>query len=1760
MESGGGSSSEGESISSVEIPSLSSDTEVTPKPVVTKPKPLPKKQINISGLKLSAKAKPSSASAAAAASAISSDDDETGEGVTLFQRGTVERDITGAKLSNPNPVFQRLYSLDPVLFPKNTEGNVKEYSRSCPWNVRRQPIILTDDEKKHIDENHAGSYDRAMKYGSSKTNQFWYICPRYWDLKKNVSLTHEEVEKIKAKEGDVVIPPGAETIPAGKYIFEFTEDKYHIDKKTGQYKSQSPGFVNSKENAGSKYCIPCCFNSQNFAKDMQNNARQACGCPSITAHNQANPNSKNFECKGKELAFKASPVRRVRGKGTSKLEAQEEEGEEEELVMEADRVPSGIVADEEGEGEGEGVPSEDEDDKSLLSAEPATPASQASLAKLSEAAAMVSRRTIGPKKEFIILGPERNAELPEGVYGYLLPQLQAFFSQSIKTCTLNEKSTILKPGVSCLLQKGVQTGVNTGENNKSQSFIGSIADIYSKYIEQLTGTYTKVSINEMKKIIIDAVDIDTFMTYQNGTLINTFNYKQKTDNSNDADERDNENENEDNEGVYSKKTEKGSESQDYSEDMSVKTTTSSVDHDGGGSSSEEENESNQSGDELNLLDFESDANAVENPIEEINIESSESEDKLKTDSENEEEVKEEVKEAVKEGVKENDSLLIESQQPEQPEREQAREQAREQDICIVDDDVFRLMLQKSDFKYKESAIFKSIKKMSNTDAQFIFFKKVVCSFENFKKYINSKSIYIDHQYLWDIVSTPNPKLFKNGINIIILQISNRDITNNIEVLCPTNHYSSGFFDSSRETAILIKRTIKNTNIFEPIYEIRELKQRKFTCLFNVKNTAIRKYTNESGVDVKEAALPPVLKKIITNIKHAYDGQCRPYNSIPREGTANASNKFPRLYDFSRNIHLHELKEKVTRAGFVISNQILNYDGRVIGIFIQKEDEESYENFSGIVMCEPSPVDKTIPQINYIDDESLWRPYEETVTFLHHVHSKVKIPCLPRFKVIDDGKIAGVITETDQFISVSIDGTESKRTDGIFNIPVINTSDYNIADTEINARLKDDPDRERYVKYIYLENNFYNVFRTIVRILLHKFENIDIKESILSIIKRNDMLYLIKLSNLQTLIRRLVSNYITFSTTHYSEELLKSISEVTTSCITNKNPNTCTETKYCIKETDKEGRCKMVIPKVNLLNPSQNNEIMYIARMTDEILRYNRIRAFMLDRNIFPLINVKYNLREDEIILSHTMLSEDYLDNLEPVPENEYANFNTYDTAEPLLTELYESIYDTPSSQHVKCTMEKIFLTQEYRKYFTSKETRSLEMLKFSSNSSRCSFEIMLFILKLEAKRRNYKRLETITINHLKIIIAQFYIDTIDKQYTEGIKDRFAKLLKYYGMESISDEYRIKVTANEDDNFIETLPFFESYHLTRLDIWILASYYKIPIIILYYPNKALLETKDNYSILTTYYDEKSGQVEEYNLLTGNEKEKEKGKEDSSEGLPYMGEEARPIIREKSPNVQGYYFIIAPAIKPNIVPSYSIIFRKQLEPEASEPADAASDNEYYIPLNILTHSFQSIVIHQQSTQYVNPDEVVHSEDDESVQMKESIRYKNSIIQFVQNFKPPSKKGKSDDSSSVGTAQSLELYEDQDLGDLQVKQQRKHKKPLQKINVSSSLFKSLGDSGEAAASQVEGVASSESVKAKAKAKRPPSLKGKKLTINTSSLVLPPSDPSVVSAKPVKTSKKKININFSKLPLFGEQKDSDEEAKLTDIAEEVEQDKEDE
>jgi hypothetical protein len=428
---------------------------------------------------------------------------------------------------------------------------------------------------------------------------------------------------------------------------------------------------------------------------------------------------------------------------------------------------------------------------------------------------------------------------------------------------------------------------------------------------------------------------------------------------------------------------------------------------------------------------------------------------------------------------------------------------------------------------------------------------------------------------------------------------------------------------------------------------------------------------------------------------------------------------------------------------------------------------------------------------------------------------------------------------------------------------------------------------------------------------------------------------------------------------------------------------------------------MVIPKKNLLNPMHNNEVMYIARLSDELIRYNRIRVFMFDRKIFPFMNVAYNLRQDEIILSQTMLISGYFNNLKPMIENKYANFNTHDTTNPILTELYESIYDSHQEHRQICATEIKPLTTEYKKYFDP-PLQSIQMTKFAPSAHVCTFEILLFILRIEASRSGNKKLENITINRLKLIILQFYIECIENSNNEiHTKNNIADIFKYYGMKDIGDEYKEKIKTGEDEDFIETIPFLESYWLTRLDIWIIANYFKLPIILLYYPNMTLIETRQSFSTLSTYFYDASEVVElqeaDVERHRDSSSESEEG-ELTGMGMGMgMGMSASALAVPKR-YTQEYYFLVVPRIKNEGVeiPTYSII---------------SKDDTYLLPLSAIRPQVQNKILEEMSKHYVLSTDISSrvglSMDDLDNVFERELRKdeltdnKEYIISFVKNF---------------------------------------------------------------------------------------------------------------------------------------------------------------
>jgi hypothetical protein len=159
-----------------------------------------------------------------------SDDTESDSNSENSNHGKeVENKIELSKLVNipiREYTLKRLGSADSKLFKYDPKSTGKlAYSRICGEVELRQPIVITKSDKEKIDKLHPGSYNEYLEYGSTKNNQNIYICPKYWCIRCNTSLTEEEIYD-------------TETVFNSK-IKDITNDAIEIEEDIGKQKNAS---------------------------------------------------------------------------------------------------------------------------------------------------------------------------------------------------------------------------------------------------------------------------------------------------------------------------------------------------------------------------------------------------------------------------------------------------------------------------------------------------------------------------------------------------------------------------------------------------------------------------------------------------------------------------------------------------------------------------------------------------------------------------------------------------------------------------------------------------------------------------------------------------------------------------------------------------------------------------------------------------------------------------------------------------------------------------------------------------------------------------------------------------------------------------------------------------------------------------------------------------------------------------------------------------------------------------------------------------------------------------------------------------------------------------------------------------------------------------------------------------------------------------------------------------------------------------------
>ena len=223
---------------------------------------------------------------------------------------------------------------------------------------------------------------------------------------------------------------------------------------------------------------------------------------------------------------------------------------------------------------------------------------------------------------------------------------------------------------------------------------------------------------------------------------------------------------------------------------------------------------------------------------------------------------------------------------------------------------------------EDSEIYKKLK-----DKNTIQLERISSSYKNFVDYLQSPTSYVDYTYLWDLICQPNALLFKNGINMIILNLPQDDVTSNINIVCPTNAYSLNKYDEKKDTIILLQKY----EYFEPIYIVQDESKNNIMSL-----TTIKFYTPELLSRV------PHLKTFSDTIKEIYSSRCKPMPSLP--------NKYKyKEIKFKRNNTLEKTKQILEKYNIDILDLVVNYDSKVVGLNI------SMGGNSGFIPCFPSGI-------------------------------------------------------------------------------------------------------------------------------------------------------------------------------------------------------------------------------------------------------------------------------------------------------------------------------------------------------------------------------------------------------------------------------------------------------------------------------------------------------------------------------------------------------------------------------------------------------------------------------------------------------------------------------------------------------------------------------------------------------------------------------------------------------------------------------------
>lgn len=663
----------------------------------------------------------------------------------------------------------------------------------------------------------------------------------------------------------------------------------------------------------------------------------------------------------------------------------------------------------------------------------------------------------------------------------------------------------------------------------------------------------------------------------------------------------------------------------------------------------------------------------------------------------------------------------------------------------------------------------------------ILLENTVAAYDNFLNYIRDDTVKIDHTYMWDLICEPLIIPNTKGMNLVIMEMNDNDLTGRIELICPTSSHSRNQFEENRENILVLK----HEEFYEPIYQ----------CVFltgDMPFASVKTFTTEN--------INPVLIDVLRNIEASTKKYCPALPSLPK------------VYKYRQPIMLKKLVKLLETHKYGIKSQIVNYSGKIIGLAVEPPVIDEKPATTLYIPCATTSM-VTDYAVKYMDNMGLLGDYDTVKKELMALHKITggEVPCHPVFKVLENELIIGFITETNQFIPLV--PTENIHID---NLKIHPSVSHIRADIALQTSNKGDTEREVLYKKIKLETQFYNTFRGVIRKQLSEFSKRQWKKDITDIIADRVLFEKQKREKVEEKLREMVGDTIIF--VDIDDRVLMSLDEVN-ECYA----ETANDTYCLVKEN---GVAQLSIPAKHLMAEEYSNEKIYYGRLADDLVRNERVRLFMLNtRNYTNVGNVEYNIKGDEFIIAQSVLTTDYFQNMETFETNKYTANSVFDSAQPSISALYPN-GPIPYSEQYK-EKELVVVQKEMDCVVEEKEiignNRNFWKRNFPANareivyreSETCSWMIVVEILK-------HKYGEIFSLEKARNMLKEAYADLFS--HDENYKAKVANSLKQQGKSKLMESVVKKKVELAD------LVVADEYYISDMDIWVLCWKYNIPVVL------------------------------------------------------------------------------------------------------------------------------------------------------------------------------------------------------------------------------------------------------------------------------------------------------------------------------------------